>query len=82
MDNLSVPTNYRLFKKIADYMCAWFHFLAWPSPENLKPRTLIDLPVHGMMTIHKLVDMLVQAYGEQGKPNNILSKCLSHCISK
>ena len=82
MDNLPVPTNYRLSEKIADYMCARFCFLAWPGPENPKPRTSIDLPVHGMMAIHKLVDMLVQAYGEQGKPNNTLSKCLSHCISK
>ena len=68
MDNLSVPTNYRLSKKITNYMCAQFHSLAWPGPENPKPKTPINLPVHSMMAIHKLVDMLVQAYGEQGKP--------------
>ena len=66
MDNLPVPTNHRLSEKIANYMCARFHFLAW-RPENPKPMTPIDLPVHSMR--------------EQGKPNNTLSKCLSHCIS-
>ena len=66
MDKSPVPTNYRLSERIAHYMCARFCFLAWPGSENPKLSIPIDLPVHGIVAMHQLVQKLVQAYKEQG----------------